>query len=129
MLPSNRVFGRTALISLALLLIVGWGGNILEAYGYIGPDGLTGPLKWLSLLLLFGALFVFAVSVVPLGARSVFRRFAATNQRPGAPAWAHGVAANADRAADKFTIFVWIVWALGACIAIPAMILDLGAAP
>ena len=94
MLPSYGVFGRTALISFAVLLIVGWGGNILEAYGYIGPDGLAGWLKWLALILLFGALFVFAVSVVPLGARTVFRQFAATNQRAGAPAWAQGLSAN-----------------------------------
>lgn len=68
--------------------------------------------------------------MVPLGARAVFRRVTASNQALGSkPAWAHGIMAGPDRAADKFTIFVWVIWALGAVIAIPAMILDLGLAP
>ena len=130
MLPSNRFFGRLALASLATVLVVGWGGNILESYGYIGADGLSGPLAWILMAVLFGALFLFAVSVVPLGARSVCRRFTSSNQALGSnPAWAQGIMAGPDRAADRFTIFVWVIWALGAMIAIPAMILDLGLAP
>ena len=114
-MPSLRVFAWFCGGSFAALLIIGWGGNILQASGLIrDPDSLKYPF----LAVMFGLLLVFAVSAIPLmvGAVLGFQRTIGNENVP--------VIRSALSAQNIIVFAIWGLMAAGAAIAIPAAIMN-----
>jgi hypothetical protein len=114
-MPSVRTFAWFCGGSFAALLIVGWGGNILQASGIVrAPDSLKYPF----LAVMFGLLLVFAVSAIPLmvGAVLGFQRTIGNENVP--------VIRSALSAQNIIVFAIWGLMAAGAAIAIPAAIMN-----
>ncbi|HEX3943302.1 MAG TPA: hypothetical protein VHW69_04375 [Rhizomicrobium sp.] len=114
-MPSTRTFAWICGGSFALLLIIGWGGSLLEASGAVRDPG---PLRLPILILMFGLVLTLAFSAIPLMVSAVL----GFQQTIG----------NEDvlvvrTALTGRNIIIYVLWglmALGMAIAIPAAILN-----
>jgi hypothetical protein len=114
-MPSTRTFAWLCGGSFAALLIVGWGGNILQTSGVIrDPDSLKYPF----LAVMFGLLLVFAISAIPLmvGAVLGFQRSIGNENVP--------LIRSALSGQNIIVFAIWGLMAAGAAIAIPAAIMN-----
>lgn len=114
-MPSIRTFAWLCGGSFAALLIIGWGGNILQASGIIrNPDSLKYPF----LAVMFGLLLVFAISAIPLmvGAVLGFQRTIGNENVP--------LIRTALSGQNIIVFVIWGLMAAGAAIAIPAAIMN-----
>src|SRR5256885_493763 len=114
-MPTMRTFAFLCGGSFAALLIVGWGGNILQASGVVrNPDALKYPF----LAVMIGLLFVFAVTAIPLMVGAVLgfqRTIGNENVRVVRRAWS----------SQNIIVFaIWGLMAAGSAIAIPAAIMN-----
>ncbi|HEX3651374.1 MAG TPA: hypothetical protein VHU18_00965 [Rhizomicrobium sp.] len=114
-MPSTRIFAFLCGGSFAALLIVGWGGNILQGSGLIRDPA---PLRYPILALMIGLLFVFAFSAIPLMAAAVlgFQRQIGNENVPAIR--------SALNAQNIIVFVIWGLMAAGTAVAIPAAILN-----
>jgi hypothetical protein len=114
-MPSLRTFAIFCGGSFAALLIVGWGGNILQASGTIRD---AGALKIPFLALMIGLLLVFAFSAIPLmvGAVLGFQQNIGNRNLP--------VVRSALRFQHTIVFTLWGLMAAGLLIAVPAAIMS-----
>lgn len=121
-MPSTRTFGILCGGSFALLLIIGWGGNILQASGVIRD---AGAFRIPILAVMIGLLAVFVISAIPLmvGAVLGFQSHIGNENVP--------VVRSAISGRNIIIYVMWGLIALGSAIAIPAAIKDgaFGTAP
>src|SRR5690349_6033331 len=114
-MPLTRTFAWLCGASFALLLIVGWGGNILEASGVVRDPG---ALKYPFLALMFALVLVLAFSAIPLmvGAVLGFQRTIGNENVP--------VVRTALSGQHTIVFVIWGLMAAGAAIATPAAIMN-----
>jgi hypothetical protein len=114
-MPSTRSFSTLCGGSFALLLIVGWGGNILQASGVVRDPG---ALKYPFLIVMIGLLAVFAISAIPLMVWAVlgFQRSIGNENV--------AVVRTALRGQNIIAFVLWGLMAAGLAIAIPAAIMN-----
>ena len=114
-MPRTRTFAWICGGSFALLLIIGWGGNILQASGAIRDPG---PLRIPILVLMFALVLGLAFSAIPLMVSAVlgFQRTIGNEDVP--------VIRSALSGRNIIVCILWGLMALGTAIAIPAAILN-----
>ncbi|HXL99914.1 MAG TPA: hypothetical protein VN932_08275 [Rhizomicrobium sp.] len=98
----------------AAMLIIGWGGSILQAEGVLPAD--PGRLKVPMMILMFGLVAAFAFSAIPVMVKLVL---GAQRQTGNAGAPAVKAALKAERT------IIWVLWGLmlaGLAIGVPAAI-------
>ena len=114
-MPSTRTFAILCGGSFALMLIIGWGGSILQATGVIkNPGALQIPVIALMLTLVV----VFAVTAIPLMVSAVFgfQRAIGNENVP--------VVRSVLGTRNIVIYVIWGLMALGSAIAIPAAIMN-----
>jgi hypothetical protein len=87
----------------AALLLIGWGGTALQAYGVLPKD--AGPWRLPLMILMFGLVAAFAFSAIPLMVKLVLA--------------GRGFGAGSER---TIVFVLWGLMAAGCIIAIPAAI-------
>ncbi len=114
-MPSARTFAILCGGSFALLLIIGWGGNILQASGMVRDPG---ALKYPFLFVMIGLLAVFAITAVPLMVGLVlgFQRSIGNENVP--------VIRSALRGQNLIVFVIWGLMAAGAAVGIPAAVMS-----
>ncbi|MBV9570446.1 MAG: hypothetical protein JO056_04310 [Alphaproteobacteria bacterium] len=114
-MPSTKTFAILCGGSFALLLIIGWGGNILQASGVIRD---AGPFRIPILAIMIGLLAVLVISAIPLmvGAVLGFQQHIGNEDVP--------VIRSAISGRNLIVFVLWGLMALGSAIAIPAAIRD-----
>jgi hypothetical protein len=114
-MPSIRTFAWLCGGSFALLLIIGWGGNILQASGVVRDPG---SLKYPFLAVMFALVIVLAFSAVPLMVSAVlgFQRTVGNENVP--------VVRTALSAQNIIVFAIWGLMVAGTAIAIPAAIMN-----
>jgi hypothetical protein len=112
-MPSTRAFAILCGGSFAALLIIGWGGNILQASGVVRDPG---ALKYPFLFVMIVLLAVFAITAIPVMVGLVlgFQRTVGNENVP--------VIRSALRGQNLIVFVIWGLMAAGAAIAIPAAI-------
>jgi hypothetical protein len=109
-MPGFRTWALICAVSFALLLIVGWGGNILQGTGVVRDPG---AMKITFLAVMIGLLAVFAISAIPVMVHTVLgfqRGIGNANVPPVRTALTHS------------NLIVYVLWGLigaGTLIAIP----------
>src|SRR5213078_4362710 len=111
--PGTRTFAILCAGSFALLLIIGWGGSLLQGSGAMRD---AGALKIPIIVLMVALLATFAFSAIPLMVKAVlgFQRTVGNENVPAVKA-----------ALKNEHVFIWIIWGLmlaGTAVAIPGAI-------
>jgi hypothetical protein len=114
-MPRTRTFAWICGGSFALLLIIGWGGNLLQASGAVRDPG---PLRIPILVLMFVLVLALAFSAIPLMISAVlgFQRTIGNEDVP--------VIRSALSGRNIIIYVLWGLMTLGTAIAIPAAILN-----
>ena len=114
-MPGTRTFAILCAGSFGALLIVGWGGSMLQASGAIRDAGM---FKIPIIVLMLSLVAIFVISAIPLMVKLVlgFQRTVGNENVP---------AVNA--ALRNENVFIWVIWGLmlaGTAVAIPGAILS-----
>ncbi|HEY1272442.1 MAG TPA: hypothetical protein VGF08_10680 [Terriglobales bacterium] len=116
-MPNGRTFAWICGVSFALLLLIGWGGTVLQQSGAVHDPG---PLRFPLLVFVFALVLAFAFSAIPLMVSAVlgFQRSIGNENV--------GLVRTALASQNVIVFAIWGLMAMGTAIAIPAALVSTG---